>query len=171
MHNIALFPPPSPPFSPPFPLFFSKKYTMFCKRRMGDTHGHECGWIKALHRQNSCVPTTYVTHDICMLCPQHVPTVFQVCTCRGYILWRTTYAVGHMPWGTMSMLPTPYVYGVGNTYSVDDVLYAVGTYSVGDMPWASRPYTVGYICCGYMPWASRPYAVGNICCGYIPWTT
>ena len=50
-----------------------------------------------------------------------------------------------MPWRTMSMLPTPYAYGVGNTYSVDDVVYAVGTYAVGDMPWASRPYTVDYI--------------------------
>ena len=123
------------------------------------------------HRQNSCVPTAYVTHGIYMLCPRHTPTVYQECICRGYMLWRTTYAVGHMPWGTMSMLPTPYAYGVGNTYSVDDVLYAVGTYSVGDILWISRPYTVGYICCGYMSWASRPYAVGNICCGYMPWTT
>ena len=47
------------------------------------------------------------------------------------------------------MLPTPYAYGVGNTYSVDDVFYTVGLYSVG-------------ICCGYMLWAT--YVVG-ICCG------
>ena len=28
----------------------------------------------------------------------------------------------------------PYAYAVWNTYSVDDVLYDVGGYSVGDMP-------------------------------------
>ena len=87
-----------------------------------------------LHHQNSCVPTAYVPHGIYMLYPRHIPTVYQGCICRGYMMWRTSYAVGYMPWGTMSMLPTPYAYAVWNTYSVDDVLYDVGGYSVGDMP-------------------------------------
>ena len=90
--------------------------------------------VGPLHHQNSCVPTAYVPHGIYMLYPRHIPTVYQGCICRGYMMWRTNYAVGHMPWGTMSMLPTPYAYAVWNTYSVDDVLYDVGGYSVGDMP-------------------------------------
>ena len=59
------------------------------------------------------------------------------------------------------MLPTPYAYGVGNTYVVDNVLYTVGTYSVGDILWTSRIYTVGYICCGNILWTTQ----------YILWGT
>ena len=35
----------------------------------------------------------------------------------------------------MTMLSTPYAHGVGNTYGVGNVLYAVGAYSVGDILW------------------------------------
>ena len=64
------------------------------------------------------------------------------------------------------MLPTPYAHGVGNTYVVDNVLYTVGTYSVGDILWTSRTnrglhmlwvHTVNDTVC----------TVGNICCGYV----
>ena len=61
------------------------------------------------------------------------------------MVWITIYAVGHMVWRTMSMLPTPYTYGVGNTYAVDDMLYVVETYSVGDILWVTFTYTVGYM--------------------------
>ena len=105
------------------------------------------------------------------MCPQYTPTVYRVCICCGCMLWITTYAVEHMLWRTMSMLPTPYAYGVDNTYAVDVVVYTVGTYSVGYMLWKSRTYTVGYICCGYIMWVSRPYAVDNICCGHILWVS
>ena len=81
-----------------------------------------------------------------MWCGQHtccgkyaVDNMFICCVqhglCRGYMPWRTTYAVDDMPWRTMSMLPTPYTYGVENTYRVDDMLYAVEAYSVGDILW------------------------------------
>ena len=62
------------------------------------------------------------------------------------------------------MLPTPYAHGVGNTCSVDDVLYAVGSYSVGDILWTSRLYTVGYI---------QLYVVGTYCGNHdlILWVT
>ena len=121
------------------------------------------------HRHNSCVPTPYVTHSIYVLCPQHIPTVYKVCICCGYMPWTTFYAVEHMQWRTVSMLPTPYAYGVGNTYTVDNVLYTVGTYSVGDILWTSRLYTVGYICCGNIQWTTKyilwgTYAV-DIYCG------
>ena len=51
------------------------------------------------------------------------------------MLWITFYAVEYMLWRTMTMLPTPYAYGVGNTYGVGNVLCAVGAYSVGDILW------------------------------------
>ena len=63
-------------------------------------------------------------------------------------MWITTYAVEHMLWRTMSMLPTPYAYGVDNTYAVDDVVYTVDTCSVGDMLWNHD----------HIPWAT--HAVG-----------
>ena len=76
------------------------------------------------------------------------------------MLWITFYAVEYMLWRTMAMLPTPYAYGVGNTYGVGNVLYTVGVYSVGDILWTSRLYTVDYICCGYMRWMSQLHTAG-----------
>ena len=59
-----------------------------------------------------------------------------------YAVDNNLCCVEYMLWRTMSMLPTPYVYGVDNTYAVDDMLYTVETYSVGAIQWASRVYTV-----------------------------
>ena len=86
------------------------------------------------------------------------------------MMWRTNYAVGHMAWGTMSMLPTPNVYGVGNTYSVDDVLYAVGVYSVDDTVGITAIYRGVHMMWVYAVGITT-YTLGNICCGYMVWTT
>ena len=114
-------------------------------------------------------------------CPHHTPTAYEH-VCCGFMVWTTKYAVEHIPWRTMSMFPTPYAYGVGNTYPVDDMFYAVETYSVGihcgnndHMLWGT--YAVGIYCgrhsiscgehkckytVGLMLWTTSTYDVGNI---------